>query len=230
MKTITPILAFLAALTLTAFAADPKDELKAAAKKLAQQPNYSWSLRSKSQNGAGGPGADSDGKIEKDGYAFMTVSFGNTDIEIATKGDKAAVKREDEWKSTDELQGNDAATARRLKAFKLPAAEVQAFVEQLEDVKKSDDGVYSGEFTDAGVKELFARVRRSRTAPTDAKGSAKFWIKDGMLTKYQYSVQGKVTTGADKREVEIDRTTTVEIKDVGTTKVNIPDEAKKKLS
>ena len=65
MKTITPILALLSALTLTAFAADPKDELKAAAKKLAQQPNYSWSLRSKSQNGAGGPGADSDGKIEK---------------------------------------------------------------------------------------------------------------------------------------------------------------------
>ena len=29
---------------------------------------------------------------------------------------------------------------------------------------------------------------------------------------------------------EIDRTTTVEIKDVGTTKLTVPDEAKKKLS
>jgi hypothetical protein len=31
-------------------------------------------------------------------------------------------------------------------------------------------------------------------------------------------------------DVEIDRTTTTEIKDVGSTKVEIPDEAKKKLS
>src|SRR5438552_13042924 len=185
MKTTTCILGFLSAVTLAAFAAEPKEELKAAAKKLGQQPNYSWSLRSKSQNGAGGPGADSDGKTEKDGYTLVTISFGNTDIDVVLKGDKAAIKREDEWKSTDELQGNDAATARRLKAFKLPAAEVAAFADQLEDVKKGEDGVYSGEFTDAGVKELFARVRRSRTAPTDAKGSAKFWIKDGLLTKYQ---------------------------------------------
>src|SRR5258706_14477361 len=126
MKTITPILAFLAALTLTAFAADPKDELKAAAKKLAQQPNYSWSLRSKSQNGAGGPGADSDGKTEKDGYTLLSLSFGNTDIDVAMKGEKTVIKREDEWKNTDELEGNSAATARRLKALKLPAQEVEA--------------------------------------------------------------------------------------------------------
>jgi hypothetical protein len=220
----------LSLVTLSAFAAEPKDELKVAAKKLAQQPNYSWSLRSKSQNGAGGPGADSDGKTEKDGYTFLTVSFGNTDIDIALKGEKAAVKLEDEWKGTDELEGNSAATARRLKAFKLPAAEIEAIIGQLEDVKKGDEGVYSGELTDAGVKEIFARVRRSRTAPTDAKGNAKFWVKDGLVTKYQYSVQGKVTAGQEKREVELDRTTTVDIKDIGSTKVNLPDDAKKKLS
>ena len=51
-----------------------------------------------------------------------------------------------------------------------------------------------------------------------------------MLSKYQYKVQGKLTVGEDKREVEINRTTTVEIKDLGSTKVKLPEEAKKKLS
>ena len=90
-------------------------------------------------------------------------------------------------------------TADSVRVFK-PEQQGANIRPQGEDVKKGEDGVYSGEFTDIGVKELFARVRRSRTAPTDGKGSAKFWIKDGLLTKYQYSVQGKVTTGADGRE------------------------------
>jgi hypothetical protein len=50
-----------------------------------------------------------------------------------------------------------------------------------------------------------------------------------VLSKYQYNLQGKLTVGDDKREVEFNRTTTVEIKDVGSTTVKVPDEAKKKL-
>jgi len=56
----------------------------------------------------------------------------------------------------------------------------------------------------------------------------KFWVKDGVLSKYQYNVQGTMNIGGNDRE--INRTTTVEIKDVGTTKLTVPDEAKKKLS
>ena len=56
----------------------------------------------------------------------------------------------------------------------------------------------------------------------------KFWIKDGVLSKYEYKVQGKVSFNGNDRDV--DRTTTTEIKDIGTTKVEVSDEAKKKLS
>ena len=41
-------------------------------------------------------------------------------------------------------------------------------------------------------------------------------------------MQGKVSFNGNDRDV--DRTTTVEIKDVGTTKVEVPEGAKKKLS
>ena len=59
---------------------------------------------------------------------------------------------------------------------------------------------------------------------TDAKGSVKFWIKDGKLSRYQTKVTGK-TDNRDGDPVDIDRTTTVEIKDIGSTKITVPDES-----
>ena len=84
--------------------------------------------------------------------------------------------------------------------------------------------------TDEGAKSLILFVRRAcgGYSSSKASGSVKFWVKDGQLAKYQYKVQGTVTFNGEDREVE--RTTTVEIKDVGTTKVEVPDEAKKKIS
>ena len=61
-----------------------------------------------------------------------------------------------------------------------------------------------------------------------AKGSVKFWVKDGLLSKYEIKVQGKVTVNGNDREV--DRTTKIEIKDIGSTKIEVPEDAKKKLS
>ena len=63
---------------------------------------------------------------------------------------------------------------------------------------------------------------------TGQKGTAKFWVKDGVLSKYQYSVQGEREFNGEERD--LDRTPTVEFKDVGMTKLEIPEAAKKKLS
>ncbi len=63
---------------------------------------------------------------------------------------------------------------------------------------------------------------------SDAKGSVKFWVKDGALTKYEFKLKGSIKFGDN--DFPVDRTATVEIKDVGTTKVEVPDAAKKKLS
>ena len=64
------------------------------------------------------------------------------------------------------------------------------------------------------------------------KGTAKFWVKEGLLSKYENHIEGKVPARGDGngREFDMNRTTTVEIKDVGTTKIEVPAEARKKLS
>lgn len=48
-----------------------------------------------------------------------------------------------------------------------------------------------------------------------------------MLAKFEYSVKG--TMDFNVNDFEIDRVTTVEIQNVGSTKVTVPDAAKKKL-
>ena len=96
---------------------------------------------------------------------------------------------------------------------------------------KQDGDVYSGELTEEGAKsQLMFGGRGGANAPeiSGAKGSVKFWIKDGLLSKYEIKVQGKVTINGNDRDV--DRTTTVEIKEIGSTKVQVPEDAKKKLS
>ncbi len=219
-------------------AADSASDVKAAAKKLADKGNYSWKSVSESAGG-GGFRVESDGKFDA-GTTALSWTFGDNTVEAVLKGDKGAVKTDEGWKSLSEAaeaagdggQGNPGRfLARRLQTYKAPAAEAEELAGKVKELKKDGD-VHSGELTTAAVKELLSRFGRRPGADApeiaDPKGSVKFWTKDGVLSKYEYNLQGKVTFNDNEREVN--RTTTIEIKDAGSTKVNVPEEAKKKLS
>jgi hypothetical protein len=158
-------------------------------------------------------------------------------IKAVVKDGKGAIKTEDGWQSLVDAakESGDGGfnprvfLARRMQNYKLPAVEAQDLASKAKDLAKSND-VYSGDLTADGVKSLMTFGRRGGQGPSvaNAKGSVKFWIKDGVLTKYQFNVQGTINRNGE--DMDIDRTTTVEIKDVGTTKVTVPDEAKGKIS
>jgi len=97
---------------------------------------------------------------------------------------------------------------------------------------KKDTNSISGDLTELGAKTLLAfrpRGGNGGEGPTitNAKGSVKFWLQDGKLVKYQFHVQGTVSFNGNDRDV--DRTTTVEIKDVNSTKIDVSDDVKKIL-
>jgi hypothetical protein len=230
-------------------ALDDKDDVKAAVKKLAEAPNYSWTstLKNNAQN-AGGPGGrfgggPIEGKAEKDGLIWVKMKLGEADYEAAFKGEKFAMKIKDQWMGSGDLPGGGAPggrpdpsmfMGRMLKNIKPGAQAFSDAIDKIKDLKSEGDGVYSGEFTPEGAKDQIAPPRPEGApgnfpAPTvsDAKGSIKIWIKDGSLVKVESTIQGKMAFGG--REREIDRTTTTEFKDVGSTKIELPDEAKKKL-
>jgi len=110
--------------------------------------------------------------------------------------------------------------------FRAPAAQATNLVASVKELKKDGD-VYAGDLTEDGAKELLTFRRGGGATVSNPKGSVKFWVKDGQLSKYEYAVQGKVDFNGN--EVDVDRDTTVVIKDVGATKVVVPDGAKKVL-
>jgi hypothetical protein len=229
--------------SLMAADSGPKDDVKAAAKKLAEKSNYSWKTIVAVPDGGGGGGGGrfrpgpTEGKAEKDGVTYLVMTRGDNTIEAVLTGGKGALKLQDSWQSLAEATADDGGQpgpgrfiGRMLQNFKAPAVEAADLVGKVKDLK-SAEGVYSGDLTEEGAKSLLTfGGRGGGNGPeiSDAKGSIKLWVKDGVLTKYEYKVQGKMSFNGNDRD--IDRTTTVEIKDIGTTKIEVPEAAKKKLS
>ena len=171
------------------------------------------------------------------------MTRGDNTTEAVLQGTNGAVKTPDNgWETLAELakdtgngNGNggfnpNAFLARALTNYKTPDAIVTNLVDKVAALK-IDGGAYAGDLTEDGAKSLLSMGRRpgGGAGPdiSNAKGSVKFWLKDGLLVKYELKVSGTVSFNGNDRDV--DRTTTVDIKDVGTTKVEVPDEAKKKL-
>lgn len=225
-----------AAGSLLAADSGPKDDATAAAKKLADT-SYSWKMTlDLGPNSQFQPGP-TEGKTEKDGYTSLSSTFqDNTSLGLA-KEKKVVVKTDEGWKTAEEIGDGGGGfdpnvfMARRMQNLKAPAAEIQDIISKTGELKKDGD-VISGDLTKEGAESMltfgFGRRGGNRPPPKDAKGSVKIWIKDGQISKYETKVSGKVDRNGDEQEIE--RTTTTEIKDVGKTKIEVPDDAKKKLS
>jgi hypothetical protein len=230
LRSLLTAVTMLTASTAALYAA-PKDDVAAAAKKLADADNYSWKSTTE-----GGFSSTAQGQTQKDGLTHVSSTFGDNSVEIVLKGDKGALKTDDGWKAAAEVandQGPQRFIGRMIQNFKSPATQAKELAERTAELKKADDA-WAGDLTEEGAKSLMTFGRRgagaNANAPTIAKarGSAKFWVNaDGVLTKFQYNVKGTLTINGEDRDV--DRTTTIEIKDIGSTKVEVPAEAKSKL-
>ncbi|HLP78775.1 MAG TPA: hypothetical protein VK327_17875 [Candidatus Paceibacterota bacterium] len=222
--------ALLLGALLTAQSA-PADDVKSAVAKLAD--NYSWKTTTEI-GGDQGFTMVSEGKTAK-GISWLSRTAQDMTIEAYLSGtNKGAIKTPEGWRTLAEAAEDDGGgfnpimfTSRILQQFRSPATEAAELAGQTEF--KTDGDAVGGGLTEAAVKKLLTFRLPGRKEPkiSDDKGSAKFWVKDGRLAKYQFTVSGKLTV--DDEERDVNHTVTVEFKDVGTTKVEVPDEVKKKL-
>jgi hypothetical protein len=216
------------------FAADssPKDEISNAAKKLSEQSNYSWRTTVVVPEDAQFKPGPTDGKTEKDGFTWVSITIFDNKMESFFKLPKGVIKQEDEWKTLEDFDKEEgwarfpAAIVRNLRT---PAKEVADLVAGAKELKKEGE-VISADLTEDGAKNMqtFRGSDGESPSVSDAKGSVKFWVKDGAVAKYEFKLKGKIKFGDN--EFPNDRTTTVEIKDVNKTKVELPEAVKKKLS
>jgi len=257
------ILPCIAAATAASFAfASPADDVKAAAKKLADASNYSWTTTSQNAGGGGGGfgGGPVNGVTEKGGCTVITRETQNGAMQTVRKGEQVVMQNQDgDWVTMEEMmaqfanrgggggggqggapaggQGGNRGGGGRggFGGGGSPADELLLLVDAAKDLK-SADGAISGALTSEAVAQRLSFGRGGRggggggqtpPAPANASGSVKFWVKDGAVVKYELHVKG--TVQGRNGEMEVDRTTTTEIKNVGTTKVAVPEGAKKKL-
>lgn len=213
-------------------AAAAQDEITAAAKKLGAQASYSWRTTVVVPEDAPFRPGPTEGKAERDGYIHIKLSFGDNTMEAVKKADRVAfTNRDGEWQLA-ETGGQEGpgrfmgAMVRNLKTPVEQAADLAAGVKAF----KPDGEALAGELTEETVKQLlrFRRGGGEGPAISNASGKAKFWVKNGVLAKYEFKVSGKVDFNGN--EVELQRTTTVEIKELGTTKVVAPEAATKILA
>jgi hypothetical protein len=163
------------------------------------------------------------------------------DAQAAFKGEKVAVLVEGTWQAAPNSGamefGNPGAMAAQFLAGTGTAVEDASYIlARAKELKPGEGGLLSGNLTEAGAKDLLAFGRRrgggsggapAGAEPKDAKGTVKFWLKDGALLKYQSHLTGKMSFMPDQEPQNWDVTRTVEISGVGSTKVEVPDAAKK---
>jgi hypothetical protein len=234
--------------------AAPREDVTAAATALGNAANYTWqTTQDYGANWANSqykPGPI-DGKTEKDGYTMVSLNTVSNVSGMVRKGTKAALHTTDKGWQTMTVNGasqvyNERSPERSISigiTLELPAVEATNLIAWASDWKVEGDKII-GTFTEDGAARVLgvfnSRYGRPSIPPgvggsiliassSNAKGTVTFWIKDGKLTKYQTHITASVDTTGSPRPMDEDRTKTVTIKDIGTTKVVVPDEAKEKL-
>lgn len=111
-----------------------------------------------------------------------------------------------------------------------PADEIGIIVGSYTDIHADESGV-SGTLSEMGAKLLLVHPGQDEITPLNASGSFKLWIKDGILVKYEVRLAGTISveTGSLHREFTVHQTATTELRDVGTTRVDVPEEVRRKL-
>jgi len=221
--------ALLAASVLVADT-NPKDTVIATARKLAVADNYSWTTTVTVPEGSRFHPGPTEGKTEKNGLSRVTMSFRDETTGMALKCDKDAVKPPDgDWQSLSELantEGGERFLVMVARGFKAPATQAWELISGTKELKLTDV-VYSDDLTEDGAKAMLRFWPRRSGEPeiSNAKGSVEFRVMGRSLSTNEFSVRGGINFNDEERDSQ--RITTVELRDVGTTKVTVSEDAKK---
>lgn len=111
-----------------------------------------------------------------------------------------------------------------------PHEEIGIIVGSYTDIRAEGD-VITGTLSETGAKLLLVHPGQNELTPLKAGGSFSLWIRDGALAKYELRLAGTlaVETPGTRREVTVHQKSTTELKAVGTTKFDVPEDAREKL-
>lgn len=225
--------------------AGPTDQAIVAAMKIVEAKNYAWTV---SVPSAGRALPVREGKSEKDG--FTTVTFIDPQspmlrqISRLNEGEVKAVfygsenfvfQTTDGWKNGHELV--TLGSRRRVGprdpdywiSLQSPGEELEIIVGSYTELHEVKGGV-AGTLSDDGARQLLGSVKAPAVSAT---GTFVLALSGGTLAAFVIDLSGTVMTGPPGEEKESPpqrRVLITELKEVGRTKVEVPDEARLKLS
>ena len=233
-RILLSVTAMMAGSLLVAYA-DPKDDVTSAAQKVETGSNYTWHITVTVPEGTRFRPGPTDGKMDGN-LTHVKMSMGDNHTEFIISGTNAAVTDPDDgtWEKLSDMDTSGfpgRMMVGMIQNFKAPAGQASELAADTQSLQQSGNS-YTGPLTDEGAKKLlsFGRGRRGGGTPppvTNPSGTATFWVDNGQLTKFEYHVKGTMTFRDNT--FPVDRDTTVTISDVGTTKVDVPADAKKFL-
>ncbi len=235
--------------------AAPGDQVKAAVQKLADAPNYSWTVTVSSGDKSRFTPGPVEGRTEKGGCTHWKMNFGDRCAEAFTKGDRVAVKTDNGWVKPEDHRPSPPSSeasrppdgkrhkddrprgsktgffARQLQSMKTPAALATELTGKITRFT-ADGGTVTGELSAEAARELLTFGHRRDNSrgghgppePVNPRGSITFSLKDGQIQKLE--VRLAATMNFNGSDLTMDRITVFEIKDVGTTRLEIPEQAK----
>ncbi len=219
-------------LILSAALALQSEELAAAAKKASEMPSYTFKIDVKT-DGKGLHPPNVEGRFEKDRPQSLKVNGSDT----FRKAGLVVVKDGEAWKRLEKPAKGDkpakgALSIQTFGGIKLPHEELADFEKAFEKIEKAADGelsVYSGALTPEGARSAASTGSKAEGKSTlNYTGTARVWVnKDGVLVKYEIAVKAKGTVR--QKDVEQSLTRTVQLSEVGSTKVEVPEAAAKAL-
>lgn len=222
----------LVAAVVLALGQDAAEELGKAAQGLAGLANYTFRIELASDAGKKNSPGTMECVYQKDVGMYGKGSH----LEMVRIGDKVAVKdsKAAEWTRVSLAEGkadkDQKRLARLVRGVNPPGDELAGIEKKLKSVARTCEGdlsVYSGELTDEAARDLLWGAGRGKNPA--AAGSVKVFVNaQGRIVKYQIDGSLKITK-KDGQDVEVKISKTVEISNEGSTKVEIPEEAKKAL-
>jgi hypothetical protein len=177
-----------------------------------------------------------DGKTRKDGLSLIAAGTDGQVFSIVISSGNGLIKTTEGWKSFDEFvaalaqkrksfgggpplaglparaAGPDSAAlriTRSMNDFHTPAETVQNAARSIQNIRQADGGY----LCDVPVPATPAQLETQ---------TIRFWIKDGLLTKFEIHDSGK------GYEMGFESTDTMDISNVGSTAVELPGDAKVK--
>jgi hypothetical protein len=221
----------IATLVIAALALQ-NEELAQAAKKATEMESYSFKVDVKA--GKGKKGAPSyEGKYQKD----QPIALKTGTTEGFKKGAVVVAKEGEEYKKVEKPKKGakkDASPALAFYDVKLPHELLEGLEKSFEKVEKAaekdkDCTVWSGPLTAEGSRAVASTGAKGEAkANLTYTGTAKVWINaQGAIVRYEASVDVKGDSA--KGEINQHVTKTIEITEIGSTKVEVPEAAKKAL-